>query len=93
MNIFSIRRKLVLLVVVVILVASWGTASAASLSRGTPQSESLALESLDRIWRIVQGVLGKIGCHIDPNGRCINQAPAPQEKEGCHIDPSGRCLV
>ena len=92
MTIVSIRRKLFLLVMVVGLITPGATASAAGLPRESPQPSSIVVESIGRLWRVVQGVFGKIGCHIDPDGRCVEPAPAPQSKAGCHIDPSGVCV-
>lgn len=46
----------------------------------------------DPLWTYLSSLGGgsasaKIGCELDPNGRCLISP-----KAGCEMDPSGRCL-
>jgi hypothetical protein len=93
----SLRRKTCLFFVM-LLSASWAVSSAPVPWAERPPvvegAEVSALEVLHRAWSLVRSTVVKVGCHIDPNGKC---APAPiipssQNKAGCHIDPDGRCL-
>jgi hypothetical protein len=44
-------------------------------------------------WSWMTGLWAEGGCHIDPNGVCAPEAPAPSDDidGGCHIDPHGGC--
>jgi hypothetical protein len=93
----SLRRKIVLLLLVAVLATPW--ASAASLLPESPRVAQ-ALDSVPlvgSVWRMLRSVLHEAGCRIDPDGRCATSPPAknpppPQTKIGCMIDPNGRCL-
>lgn len=96
----SFRRKILLLLLVTALTTPW-TVSAAGPQAESPRSVHAVEETspiFERIWSFV----AKIGCHLDPWGRCTPQTKAgchldpwgrctPQAKEGCHLDPWGRC--
>jgi len=97
MNTVSVRRKILLVLLVTVLVTPW--ASAAGPQAESPRSvravEPATLDFFSRIWSFLRRVGSKEGCDIDPSGRCANgpaQSPPPQLKEGCGIDPLGRCM-
>ena len=94
MNTVSVRRKILLALLVTVLVTPW--VSAAGPQAESPRSvravEPVALDFFSRIWSFLRRVGSKEGCNIDPSGRCSSENPSPQTKEGCHIDPSGGCL-
>lgn len=80
----SFRRKTLLLLLVTALVTPWA-ASAAGPQADNPRPVHAVEQTVPifgRLWSFV----AKIGCHLDPNGRCT-----PQAKEGCKLDPWGRC--
>jgi hypothetical protein len=92
MNTVSIRRKILFLLLVMVLATPWD--SVAGLQRENPRTiqgvELGVPEIFSRIWSFLRGVGSKVGCHIDPDGRCT---PTPQPKIGCNIDPWGRCVA
>jgi hypothetical protein len=82
----SLRRKIVLLLLVAVLATPW--ASAASLLPESPRVAQ-ALDSVPlvgSVWRLLRSVWNEEGCRIDPNGQCASM------KEGCRLDPDGRCV-
>lgn len=87
----KLRRVSVLLLLITLLAAPW--ASAASLRSASPHPADL----LSRAWAFLASLWSKVGCDIDPDGRCVSTpapAPAPTSpwtKAGCDIDPNGRC--
>lgn len=90
----SIRRKILLLMLVAVLAMPWPSVagSQSERSRMAQIEEPATLDFFSRIWSLLQSAGSKEGCHIDPNGRCTPQNPPSQTKEGCHIDPDGRCV-
>jgi hypothetical protein len=34
----------------------------------------------------------KGGCHLDPDGRCLDAQPVGTTENGCRLDPDGLCL-
>ena len=87
----SVRRKTLFLLFVMLLAMPWAVSSApipwSERPRVAVAAEKFALDALSRIWSFIGN---KIGCEVDPNGRCV-PAPIPT-KAGCNIDPDGRCL-
>ncbi len=87
------RRKtvLVLFLLAVLLATPW--ASAAPRHGGGRPAEASGVgvipDVLGQAWSYLTGVWRKIGCNIDPNGRCATAAV----DSGCHIDPNGRCVT
>jgi hypothetical protein len=91
----SIRRKVVLLLVLfAILATPWASAAGRQGASVQPVQvvEPATVELFSSIWSFVRRVSSKEGCHIDPWGRCTPKNPPPQTKECCHIDPNGRCI-
>lgn len=94
----SFRRKTLLLLFVGLLSLPWAVSSAPIRQTERPQAvgavEPHALDLFSRIWSRFRSTGNKIGCEVDPNGRCApapTQNPANQSKIGCEVDPSGRC--
>ena len=86
------RPKTVLFAALLLLIAPWasaaprqGSAQPAGISGGIAFPNVLSLA-----WGFVSGGWMKIGCTIEPDGRCVTIFPT---KDGCHIDPSGRCVT
>ena len=95
----SLRRKTLFLLFVLLLSMPWAVSSVPLRQAERPQAlgtvEPAALDLLSRAWSRFRSLGNKIGCHIDPNGRCApaaTQNPPVEPKIGCHIDPSGHCL-
>jgi hypothetical protein len=90
----SIRRKILLLVLISILATPWASATVPQGASVQPVQavEPAALDLFSSIWSFVRGAGRKEGCNIDPSGRCTPQNPPPRTKAGCHIDPWGRCI-
>jgi hypothetical protein len=57
---------------------------------GAPLAASAAPAPLAWLWTFLARVWAKNGCHVDPNGRCLDGLQAPAEN-GCRVDPNGRC--
>jgi hypothetical protein len=90
-----IRRKILLLFLLVALVTTpW--ASAAGPKPESPRAvqafEDVSL--LGNFWSILRSVWEKVGCHLDPDGRCVNESTQTplQTEAGCGIDPWGHCI-
>ena len=95
----SLRRKSLFLLFVLILSMPWAVSSSPIRQAERPQAagaaEPAALDLLSRIWGRFQSLGSKIGCNVDPDGRCApasTQNPSRQPKIGCNVDPNGRCL-
>lgn len=90
MKTVSIRRKILFLLLVMVLATPWASVAGSERERPrTVQGVELAVpEIFSRIWSFVLRDRSKVGCHIDPNGRCL---PPSQPKLGCGIDPLGHC--
>ena len=93
----SPRRKIVLLLVAVLLIAPWASAAPrpGSVHPASLSGELGIPDFLNQVWKLFAGAWTKEGCNIDPSGRCGSTPVAPSPlptKEGCHIDPSGRCV-
>jgi hypothetical protein len=88
----SFRRKTVLLVLFVVLVAPWASATEVrSEGRQAVQAiEASPLDLLGRAWSFLRNVWAKSACSIDPDGLCPAQPPI-QAKSACNIDPNGLC--
>jgi hypothetical protein len=93
----SPRRKIVLLLLAALLIAPWASAAPrhGSTHPASFSAEFMIPDFLSRAWNLLAGVWTKVGCNIDPDGRCGPVPAAPVQlptKEGCQIDPFGRCL-
>jgi hypothetical protein len=92
----SLRRKIVLLLLVAVLATPW--ASAASLLPESPRVAQ-ALDSISlvgSVWRLLRSAWNEAGCRIDPDGRCVKEGcmidpNGSRAKAGCRIDPNGLC--
>jgi hypothetical protein len=83
------RRKTVLFfLLAALLTAPW--ASAAPRHKGGRPAR-VSPDVLSQAWRFLTEIWTKIGCNIDPDGRCVTTAAPLPTKEGCHIDPNGSC--
>lgn len=92
----SPRLKIVLVLLATLLIASWASAAPRHGSElpARASGDFAISDFFSGAWNFLGGVWTKVGCNIDPNGRCISpptSSPLPT-KEGCQIDPSGRCL-
>ena len=92
MNSPSLRRKIVLLLLLTTFVAApWAAAG----PRESPRAEKAAapwfLDLVRQAWSLWLDVQTKEGCHIDPSGCTTgaSSAPAPAAETGCYIDPDG----
>ena len=89
---------------VLVLAAFLSMPALSAAEHRSPADRALARAS--EIWSLLARSWAKIGCIIDPSGRCAPEAskigciidpdgrcaPAPATAEiGCGIDPSGRC--
>jgi len=87
----SFRRKTFFLLFVMLLAMPWAVSAAPMPQSERPRvavaAEKFALDALSRIWSFIGN---KIGCEVDPDGRCV-PAPIPT-KIGCNIDPDGLCV-
>lgn len=78
--------KAVLLLVLSLLLA------APIQAAGSRPADPAAKGIFTQVWDFLTGVWGRIGCDIDPDGRCVPRpSPATDLDSGCDIDPSGRC--
>jgi hypothetical protein len=87
----SIRRKILLVVLVAIVTTPWASAAGPQPEspRATPAVEGIS--RLGNFWSFLRSLWEKEGCNIDPNGRCV-QEPTQNTKIGCGIDPWGHCI-
>jgi hypothetical protein len=91
---FSFRRKIVVLVVGLILVASWASAERRHRRLDVTPTETALLSwaaPLDFFRDLLTGVWNKNGCQVDPWGRCLGQQSSTSDT-GCQVDLHGRCL-
>jgi hypothetical protein len=84
----SLRRNSFLLVLIAFLATPW--AASAKPNFENPRLGLFDLADTDLLARVRSflGAWAKEGCHVDPDGRCIEKTPPT--KEGCDIDPNGR---
>ena len=94
----SLRRKIVLLLLVGILATPWfavaGPRTESNSADDRPPATHLVF--FGRLWSFLERAWSESGCYIDPDGRCMTE-PVPnagtttRQDEGCYIDPNGRC--
>jgi hypothetical protein len=96
LNASLLLRRAVLCLVLALLVTSGAWAvrpdARASINAADPASGNL----LGRAWNLLVVIWAKVGCNIDPNGRCKTSQVSgdglkPPVDTGCNIDPNGRC--
>jgi hypothetical protein len=94
----SLRRKVVVLLLLTAVLTAPGAFAGHRLDKPRPahSAELAPLALVSRAWSFLTSLWSKTGCHIDPNGACVNSpAPLPpptdQSDIGCNIDPFGRC--
>lgn len=84
----AVRRRLVLLVLALTLLAPW---SAQAFPLGSPPAEPFA-DLASRLTEWITALFGDVGCSWDPGGGCRDtNVPTDQLDVGCSWDPSGRC--
>ena len=95
----TIRSRIALVVLSLVLVAPWASASQPQ-SRRTERSPGVMSSSLPwRLMEILRGLFpsswAKNGCSADPDGRPVCQqvpsTPTTTSENGCSLDPDGRC--
>lgn len=83
--------KAVLLLVLVLLLAA-PIQAGSTRAAGSPPADSAAKGILTQVWDFLTGSWARIGCDIDPDGRCVPRPnPTTEIDSGCDIDPNGRC--
>lgn len=94
----AVRRAAVLVLLGLILGASWAAAAEPRSVVQPQESRSSALSAfvlLNPLWRLVMAFWDQSGCTGDTLGHCVpgasDETQAPAMKDGCTIDPLGRC--
>jgi len=93
----SFRRVILALALGVVLLSPWAAAAAPRMRtepRPLPSAAELPLDFMSRVWNLVNRVLAKNGCWIDPHGICTTSQgsdPTVQGDTGCGLDPYGIC--
>jgi hypothetical protein len=95
----SLRRKVVVFLLLISVLTAPGAFAGHRLEKPRPahNAEPAHLALVSRAWSFLTSLWSKTGCHIDPNGACVNSpAPLPpptgQSDIGCNIDPNG-CVL
>jgi hypothetical protein len=98
----SLRSGIAVLVLALILVAPWASASQPRGRRVVHPAEAASISmSWNHLAQILQrlftGLWAKNGCRMDPFGRPVcEQDPDPtsqsQGEAGCQVDPNGGCV-
>jgi hypothetical protein len=95
------RSRITLLVLVLVLVAPWASASQ---PRGRHAERSPERASISVPWNLLEILRGffsdswsKNGCSADPFGKPVCQQapeanPPNQQDAGCQVDPNGGCV-
>ncbi|HWM89494.1 MAG TPA: hypothetical protein VN493_01870 [Thermoanaerobaculia bacterium] len=81
----SLRRKIAVLLLALVLAAPWALAAEPRF-----EQRGAAWSLFDRLWGALTSLWNENGCTLDPSGRCVPDARESLD-EGCTIDPSGRC--
>ncbi|HVG07426.1 MAG TPA: hypothetical protein VNM67_06955 [Thermoanaerobaculia bacterium] len=94
----SLRRKVVVLLLLISVLTAPGAFAGHRLEKPRPahHAEPAPLALVSRAWSFLTSLWSKTGCQIDPSGRCASStAPLPPPTGpsdiGCNIDPNGRC--
>ena len=83
--------KAVLLLVLTLLLAAPIQAGSTRPASSLP-ADSAVKSILIQVGDFLTGIWTRIGCGIDPDGRCEPRpSPTGDLDSGCDIDPSGRC--
>ena len=92
----ALRRRTLVLLLAIALVASWATAAGPKAATAPQATVAVQQDLLSRAWSLLASLWAEEGCNIDPDGRCRAGAVQPvpprvHTDTGCNIDPDGRC--